>query len=128
MNVEPPDAARIPAYSDQLGRLAGPGLPRSGQAGADDVAPGGHAGFDPGLVGPLAEALPRPELDGVGRLGHELDRNQPQKVAAEDPVAAGRDVVGRAEEFGAIDQELTAQSYIVPGLGDAGDLAFGDKL
>lgn len=28
---------------------------------------------------------------------------------------------------GAIDDELTAQSYIVPGLGDAGDLAFGCK-
>ena len=28
---------------------------------------------------------------------------------------------------GAIDSELTAQSYIVPGLGDAGDLAFGEK-
>lgn len=29
---------------------------------------------------------------------------------------------------GAIDTELTAQSYIVPGLGDAGDLAFGVKV
>jgi len=29
---------------------------------------------------------------------------------------------------GAIDDELTAQSYIVPGLGDAGDLSFGEKL
>jgi len=28
---------------------------------------------------------------------------------------------------GAIDDELTAQAYIVPGLGDAGDLAFGEK-
>lgn len=28
---------------------------------------------------------------------------------------------------GAVDTELTAQSYIVPGLGDAGDLAFGEK-
>jgi uracil phosphoribosyltransferase len=28
----------------------------------------------------------------------------------------------------AIDDELTAQGYIVPGLGDAGDLAFGHKL
>jgi uracil phosphoribosyltransferase len=28
----------------------------------------------------------------------------------------------------AVDDELTAQSYIVPGLGDAGDLAFGVKL
>ena len=29
---------------------------------------------------------------------------------------------------GAIDEELTAKSYIVPGLGDAGDLAFGAKV
>lgn len=29
---------------------------------------------------------------------------------------------------GAVDDELTAQSYIVPGLGDAGDLAFGTKV
>ena len=28
---------------------------------------------------------------------------------------------------GAVDEELTAQSYIVPGLGDAGDLAYGVK-
>ena len=27
-----------------------------------------------------------------------------------------------------MDDELTAQSYIVPGLGDAGDLSFGEKL
>ena len=29
--------------------------------------------------------------------------------------------------IGAIDEELTAQSFIVPGLGDAGDLAYGIK-
>jgi len=29
--------------------------------------------------------------------------------------------------IGAVDIELTAQAYIVPGLGDAGDLAFGSK-
>ena len=28
----------------------------------------------------------------------------------------------------AVDEELTSQSFIVPGLGDAGDLAFGAKL
>jgi uracil phosphoribosyltransferase len=28
----------------------------------------------------------------------------------------------------AVDEELTAQAYIVPGLGDAGDLAYGVKL
>jgi len=30
--------------------------------------------------------------------------------------------------IGAIDDELTAKAYIVPGLGDAGDLAYGAKL
>ncbi len=29
---------------------------------------------------------------------------------------------------GAVDDELTAKGYIVPGLGDAGDLAFGNKV
>ncbi|MEO8068014.1 MAG: uracil phosphoribosyltransferase [Flavobacteriales bacterium] len=29
---------------------------------------------------------------------------------------------------GAVDEEMTAQAYIVPGLGDAGDLAYGTKL
>lgn len=29
---------------------------------------------------------------------------------------------------GAIDKELTAKGYIVPGLGDAGDLAYGTKI
>ncbi|HLG35460.1 MAG TPA: uracil phosphoribosyltransferase [Bacteroidia bacterium] len=28
---------------------------------------------------------------------------------------------------GAVDEELTAQAYIVPGLGDAGDLSYGNK-
>lgn len=30
--------------------------------------------------------------------------------------------------IGAIDPEMTPKSYIVPGLGDAGDLAFGEKI
>ena len=30
--------------------------------------------------------------------------------------------------IGAVDDELTAHAYIVPGLGDAGDLAFGEKI
>ncbi|HET6225452.1 MAG TPA: uracil phosphoribosyltransferase [Bacteroidia bacterium] len=30
--------------------------------------------------------------------------------------------------LGALDEELTAQAYIVPGLGDAGDLAYGNKI
>ena len=30
--------------------------------------------------------------------------------------------------LGAIDEEMTSKSYIVPGLGDAGDLAYGIKV
>lgn len=30
--------------------------------------------------------------------------------------------------IGAVDEELNSKSYIIPGLGDAGDLAFGQKL
>ncbi len=30
--------------------------------------------------------------------------------------------------IGAVDEEMTVKSYIVPGLGDAGDLAFGPKI
>ena len=30
--------------------------------------------------------------------------------------------------LGAIDEEMTSKAYIVPGLGDAGDLAYGTKL
>ncbi len=29
---------------------------------------------------------------------------------------------------GAVDEELTSRSYIVPGIGDAGDLAYGEKI
>ncbi len=45
----------------------------------------------------------------------------------------GIEYVTRAEPScriwcGAVDDELTAKGYIVPGLGDAGDLAFGNKV
>ncbi len=30
--------------------------------------------------------------------------------------------------MGALDEELTAKAYIVPGLGDAGDLSYGEKM
>ena len=30
--------------------------------------------------------------------------------------------------LGAVDEGMTPHSYIVPGLGDAGDLAFGEKI
>jgi uracil phosphoribosyltransferase len=64
-----------------------------------------------------------------------LRKGQPAVVHVASAIAseAGvNHVRGRLPEHttiwaGAIDKELTAQAYIVPGLGDAGDLAFGGK-
>lgn len=53
-------------------------------------------------------------------------------IAAVIASTAGVEAVQKAHPnahiwVGAIDEELTAKSYIVPGLGDAGDLAYGEK-
>jgi len=49
-------------------------------------------------------------------------------IASEDGVEHVRRQLPQAKIFlGEVDKELTAKSYIVPGLGDAGDLAFGEK-
>ena len=50
-------------------------------------------------------------------------------IASQDAVEYVKEHLPENTEIwvGAIDEELTAQSYIVPGIGDAGDLAFGVK-
>jgi uracil phosphoribosyltransferase len=49
-------------------------------------------------------------------------------IGSEDGVEYVKEHLPQAHMFiGAVDKELTAKSYIVPGLGDAGDLAFGAK-
>jgi uracil phosphoribosyltransferase len=54
-------------------------------------------------------------------------------IVAAIACTVGIEFVKRAEPHvtiwcGDIDEELTAKGYIVPGLGDAGDLAFGPKV
>ncbi len=64
-----------------------------------------------------------------------LRQGKPKKVIIVSAIAAPEAISLLQRSFpenttiwvGAIDTELTAQSYIVPGLGDAGDLAFGVK-
>lgn len=64
-----------------------------------------------------------------------LEMGKPQKVivasviASDEGVGKVKSQMPENTEFwiGAVDNELTAESYIVPGLGDAGDLAFGSK-
>ncbi len=65
-----------------------------------------------------------------------LKQGKPSKIYAVAAIATpdALDLVKRSLPdnteiwVGAIDSELTAQSYIVPGLGDAGDLAYGVKV
>ena len=64
-----------------------------------------------------------------------LKQGKPSKVIVVSAIASPESLVYLKKHLpvtteyyiGAIDKELTAQSYIVPGLGDAGDLAFGEK-
>jgi uracil phosphoribosyltransferase len=63
------------------------------------------------------------------------DEGQPSEIHIVCAIACsvGIEYVHRLEPkvtiwCGTIDEELTAKGYIVPGLGDAGDLAFGTKV
>jgi uracil phosphoribosyltransferase len=53
-------------------------------------------------------------------------------IASKDGVEHIKKKLGSHSELslwlGAVDEELTVKAYIVPGLGDAGDLAYGTKL
>lgn len=51
-------------------------------------------------------------------------------IASEDGVEYAKSHLPQGTHIwcAAVDAELTAQNYIVPGLGDAGDLAYGEKL
>lgn len=64
-----------------------------------------------------------------------LQKGEPRKIIIASAIASTAGVAHVKAKLpehteiwvGAIDSELTAHSYIVPGLGDAGDLAFGSK-
>jgi len=64
-----------------------------------------------------------------------IEHGNPRKIHIVTAIASrpGLDYIRRLYSeatiwTGAIDEELTAKSYIVPGLGDAGDLSFGPKV
>lgn len=100
----------------------------------------------------LIEYLASPELDGKTlilvdpmlatgssmELAYRalLSRGVPAKIHVASVIASRMSVDYVSAHFpddtvlwcGAIDEEVNAHSYIVPGLGDAGDLAFGEKV
>lgn len=70
----------------------------------------------------------------VKTIQHLREEGKPSQIHIVTAIACtvGIEYVQRQEPqaiiwCGAIDEELTAKGYIVPGLGDAGDLAFGSK-
>lgn len=67
-------------------------------------------------------------LDALLEYGTPKEIHIVAAIAAQDGVDYVRRKFPKAHIWvGAIDEELTARFYIVPGLGDAGDLAYGDK-
>ena len=66
-----------------------------------------------------------------------LSKGDPAEIHVASVIASRQSVEYVRQHFpeekttlwcGAIDDEVNAHSYIVPGLGDAGDLAYGEKL
>lgn len=88
----------------------------------------------------LIIADPMLATGGSMELGYEafLTKGTPAEVHLCCVIASQKGVDYLMEKFskcenitlwcGAIDPQLNEHSYIVPGLGDAGDLAFGDKV
>jgi uracil phosphoribosyltransferase len=67
-------------------------------------------------------------LNELGRHGQPKQIHIATVIASKAGVEAVRRRYPKAKLWAAaIDEELTAKSYIVPGLGDAGDLAYGEK-
>jgi uracil phosphoribosyltransferase len=71
----------------------------------------------------------------VKTIQYLRDEGHPREIHIVAAIACtvGIEYVQRSEPnikvwCGDIDEELTAKGYIVPGLGDAGDLAFGNKV
>lgn len=72
----------------------------------------------------------------VASLKGLMEKGKPKKIHVVSAIAAEEGIEEIKRHFslsdltiwiGSIDDELTAKAYIVPGLGDAGDLAFGKK-
>jgi uracil phosphoribosyltransferase len=63
------------------------------------------------------------------RLGRPKALHVVSAIASTEGVDYAKQHLPAGTRFwiGAIDEEMTAQAYIVPGLGDAGDLAYGRK-
>ncbi len=68
-------------------------------------------------------------IEGLAEYGTPKAIHVVTAIASESGIKHIRRLYPKAHIWvGDIDEELTAKSYIVPGLGDAGDLCYGAKL
>lgn len=68
-------------------------------------------------------------MKALKRFGHPSQLHVVTAIASRQGLDHVRRTLPNAYVWmGALDEELTAKSYIVPGLGDAGDLAYGAKV
>ena len=68
-------------------------------------------------------------IDGLAQYGTPKEIHVVTAIASDNGVKHIRRLFPQAHIWaGAVDEELTAKSYIVPGLGDAGDLCYGEKM
>lgn len=88
-----------------------------------------------GRVIVIADAMLATGSSLVKTIQYLREEGHPSEIHIVTAIACtvGIEYVKRSEPHikiwcGAIDEELTAKGYIVPGLGDAGDLAFGTKV
>lgn len=72
----------------------------------------------------------------ISSMGGLLEKGKPKHIHIVSVLASDEGIANIRKKYslknltiwvGAIDAELTAKAYIVPGLGDAGDLAYGKK-
>ncbi len=81
---------------------------------------------DPMLATGASIAIAAKELEAYGQ---PKELHLATAIASSDGLSYVKRLFPNAHIWmGAEDEELTAKSYIVPGLGDAGDLSFGEKL
>ena len=82
----------------------------------------------------LADSMLATGASLVKALEELLEYDQPTQIHIVTVIAAPEGIAKVQEHFpgawlwtGAIDEGLTTTKYILPGLGDAGDIAFGEK-
>lgn len=120
------------ADSGFVGAYRAPDFQTTKAINTNYIASGSLTGKTVVLVDPML-ATGKSLLDAISKLE---DLGEPEKWIILSVIAAPEGIANLDKHLpenstvwcGAIDERLNEKSYIVPGLGDAGDLAYGEKV